>query len=185
MTKQRIVITGGSGFIGSFLVKRLVQEDFWDIVVLDRHPNPVQDARFVKCDVFSLTKTLNDEIQEDDIVIHLACTTIPGPGTSEENPALDAQENIGGTVRLLDVCRKKGIRKFIFPSSGGTVYGNSNQTLHCENDSLHPRSSYGAIKVATETYLGVYQHLYGLRHAILRISNPYGRKKIGNKKIIA
>ena len=155
----------------------------FDVIVLDRNPKPRQGARFVTCDIFTDWQILKEEIHTDDTVIHLASTSVPGPGTGEDQRVEDARDNIGGTISLLEICAAKRIRKFIFPSSGGTVYGNRGTRFHVEEETLAPQSSYGAVKAATENYLGVFEHLYGLRHTILRISNPYGRKTMANKKL--
>lgn len=173
---ERIVITGGSGFIGSFLVDRLIRDGFSNVVVLERTPAPHTSVTHHTCNVFRDTDLLNTYIHEGDTVVHLACTTMPS--TSELNRVKDAEENISGTLRLLDICKEKKIKKFIFASSGGTVYGNSSQRHYSEEDSTHPENSYGAIKLTIENYLGVYNHLYNLKYVTLRIANPYGRKKL-------
>jgi len=178
---QRIIITGGSGFIGSFLIETLIKKGFTAVTVLDKNPQPQTGATHLTCNVFRDVHLLKEHITEGSIVVHLACTTIPS--VSEKDSAMDAQENIAGTLRLMDVCREKKVRKFIFASSGGTVYGNSSRKPHTEKDATEPENSYGAIKLALEKYLGVYEHLYGMKHAILRISNPYGRRKLVSTKL--
>ncbi len=178
---QRIIITGGSGFIGSFLVQRLVKKGLSNVIVLDKHPELLNGAYHVVCDVFKEIKILRDILQEGDIVVHLACTTIPG--TSEIEVVKDAGENIAGTLTFLNVCRDKKVGKIIFPSSGGAIYGNQGKETYAETDRTNPVSSYGVIKLAIEKYLGVYEHLYGLKNTILRIGNPYGRKKFVNSKL--
>jgi UDP-glucose 4-epimerase len=178
---QRIVITGGSGFIGSFLVEKLIKQGFSNVIVLDKTPKAQTGATYLTCDVFWDSHLIEEYIKKDDIVVHLACTTIPS--TSEVNRSRGAEDNIVGSLRLLEVCKKKEIKKFIFASSGGTVYGNSGRKPHTEEDATHPENSYGAIKVALENYLGVYKHLHGMKHVILRIANPYGRKQLVNTKL--
>lgn len=175
---SKIIVTGGNGFIGSFLVEKLADTGH-NVVVLDKNPCSPHGhrAEFRTCNVFF--DSLDEHIEEGDIVVHLACSTIPG--TSAENPARDAEENIVGTIRLLDVCRKRNIKKFIFPSSGGAIYGHCDKP-HTESDETDPQSFYGVIKLAIEKYLSVYEHQYGMKYATLRISNPYGRKILSNKK---
>lgn len=178
---RRIIITGGSGFIGSFLVEKLIAKGFTNVIVQDKNPQPQPGGTFVQCDVFRDVALLKKYITEGSVVIHLACTTMPS--VCENDTMTDAEKNIAGTLHLLNVCRDQKIGKFIFGSSGGTVYGNSGKKRNKEKDSTNPENSYGAIKLAIEKYLGVYQHLYGMKHVILRIANPYGRKRITHMKI--
>ena len=178
---QRIVITGGSGFVGSFLIDRLIKEEFKNIVVLDRGSKPRKGAKFIKCDVFKNEAILKKNIHRNDIVIHFACSTIPG--TSEANPVKDAEKNITGTLKLIEICKNKGIKKFLFASSGGAIYGNSSRAVHVETDPTNPQSFYGVIKLVIEKYLAVYKHLYKLSYVALRVSNLYGRKTLPNENI--
>jgi len=98
------------------------------------------------------------------------------PSISEIDRVKDVKENIIGSLNLLEICSAKKIKKFIFVSSGGTVYGNDSKRRFKESSVLNPRNSYGVIKVATEKYIGMFYHLDGMNYAILRLSNPYGRK---------
>jgi UDP-glucose 4-epimerase len=178
---QRIVITGGSGFIGNFLIDRLIKEGYKNIVVLDRHSKHRKGAKFIKCDVLGNGTAFKKNIERNDIVIHLACSTIPG--TSETDPILDAEKNIAGTLRLLEACKDIKIKKILFPSSGGAIYGNHSRKRHRETDPTGPQSSYGVIKLAIEKYLAVYNHLYKLPYVGLRLSNLYGRRNLRNDQL--
>ena len=107
-----------------------------------------------------------------DVCYHLISTSVPV--TSNANPAKDAQENIVGTLHLLDVARSAGVKKIIFPSSGGAIYGLPRTPVLDESHPTAPVSSYGIAKLAVEKYLALYYDLYGLDYCALRIANPYG-----------
>lgn len=160
--KRRIIITGGNGFIGTALREKLAARGYSSVI----SPNTRLSNRS------AFTKIL----QKNDIVVHLACSSTPA--ISERNPQKDVEENLLGTLYLLDACREKNIRKFIFASSGGTVYGNIARKPSKESDPTEPKNSHGVLKLAIEKYIGVYKNLCGMDFAILRIGNPYGRKKI-------
>ena len=180
LKQQRIVITGGGGFIGSFLTEKLVRRGFKNIVVMDKNPRPQIGVHYVKCDVFTDQAILREQIRARDVIIHLACSTTPG--LSETNYVKDAEENIVGTLKLLEICKNKKIKKFIFASSGGTIYGNRYGACK-ESDEIHPINFYGTIKLVIEEYLYVHKHLYDIPYVIARISNPYCRKTLDRKKL--
>lgn len=115
---------------------------------------------------------LNKVIKEHDIVIHLACSTTLF--FSEENQAKDIHENVIGTLNLLDVCKSKKIDKFIFFSSGGTVYGDINK-LAKETYKTELINSHGVMKLSLENYVKIYKRMHDLDYLILRVANPYGR----------
>jgi UDP-glucose 4-epimerase len=108
-----------------------------------------------------------------DIVFHLIGTTLPD--TSNDNPAYDIESNVIATIRLLDTARAMKVRKVVFISSGGTVYGIPTRLPISEDHPTAPICSYGITKLAVEHYLRLYHYLHGLDYCILRLSNPYGR----------
>lgn len=157
---SRIIITGSTGFIGSALIKALrVRSHLAVIAPSTRLSERTKLARML-C--------------EGDTVVHLACSTTPAG--AEQNRQKDVEENIIGTLNLLDACIEKKIAKFIFASSGGTVYGKHSKHPIKESDPIEPQGAYGAMKLAIEKYIGVYGHLYNMPFTIVRIANPYGRK---------
>jgi UDP-glucose 4-epimerase len=173
MKKQRVVITGGSGFIGSYLIENLRKDrNIGTIVSLSRNPKKVKGVQPEKSD-FANEKTLNRILKKDDIVVHLACSTTPQ--LSETDRVQDIEDNVIKTVRLLEICKNKQIKKFIFMSSGGTVYGYSGKKSHRENENCSPINSHGVMKLTIEKYLEVFRHQYGLNYIVIRTSNPYGR----------
>ena len=89
----------------------------------------------------------------------------------------DVESNLLGTIRLLDHAVKSGLKKIIFVSSGGTVYGKPLQTPIPETHPTNPLCSYGINKLSIEKYLGLYHELYGLDYTVLRMSNPFGERQ--------
>ena len=107
-----------------------------------------------------------------DVCFHLISTSVPV--TSNANPAKDAQENIIGTLQMLDAAVAAGVKKIIFPSSGGAIYGKTHTPMISESHPTAPCSAYGIAKLAIENYLRLYHDLYNLDYFALRIANPYG-----------
>lgn len=115
---------------------------------------------------------IREALEGIDVVFHLASTTLPK--TSNDDPGYDVRSNVVDTIQLLEVCVDAGVRKVIFASSGGTVYGVPERLPIKEDHPTNPISSYGIVKLTIEKYLGLLHYLYGLDYAALRISNPYG-----------
>src|SRR5690606_19499579 len=114
-------------------------------------------------------------------VVHLASTVIPS--TSNADPIFDVQTNLVGALNILDAAVEHKIKKLVFLSSGGTVYGEGTGKPFKEDDPTNPICSYGIVKLAIEKYIQMYHQLYGLPHAILRVSNPYGPGQLGEKPL--
>jgi len=110
-----------------------------------------------------------------DICYHFVSTTLPK--SSNADPVFDVETNLLGTVRLLTHAVKAGVKKVIFVSSGGTVYGVPKQVPIPETHPTDPICSYGITKLAIEKYLGLFKQLHGLDYTVLRISNPYGERQ--------
>jgi UDP-glucose 4-epimerase len=111
-----------------------------------------------------------------DVVYHLISTTIPQ--SSNQNPIYDVESNLVATLNLLEIAKESKVRKVIFVSSGGTVYGTPQTTPIQEIHRTDPTCSYGITKLAVEKYLGLYHRLYGLNYCILRVANPYGERQL-------
>ena len=110
-----------------------------------------------------------------DVVFHLVSTSVPS--TSNLDPIADIQGNLVPAVQLLDQMIRLDVRRVVFLSSGGTVYGNPTTSPVDETHPLKPICSYGVVKVAIENYLFMYQKLYGIEPVVLRPSNPVGPRQ--------
>jgi UDP-glucose 4-epimerase len=173
----RVLVIGGCGFIGSHVVDCLLQGGV-EVRVLDRRPEafraPLPGVDYVLGD-FADTAQVFEALAGMDAVVHLASTTVPA--TSNLDPVADISGNLIPLVRLLGVMRSAGVRKMVYLSSGGTVYGVPQTDPVAENHPLNPISSYGIVKIAIENYLFMEQALHGLQPVVLRASNPYGPRQ--------
>lgn len=177
---MKILITGGSGFIGSTLALSLANNGH-EVAILDRRPNPALSAiRFWQGE-FSDSSLLDTALEEVEVVYHLAWSTIPA--TSNADPEADASANVIGTLRLLNACVKKGVRRIVFSSTGGAVYGNTEISPVAEDAPTNPLCSYGITKLAVEKYLGLFAHLKKMDYVALRISNAYGPHQDPKSKV--
>jgi UDP-glucose 4-epimerase len=178
-----VLITGGSGFIGSHVADQFVASG-WDVFVLghgNRAPNALpNDSRFIRGRVGD--RTLLEQIfcLGLDGVIHSACSTVPT--SSNEDKVTDARNNLLESLQLFECCVKHKIPKLIFASSGGAIYGIPQQLPIPEESPTNPICSYGIVKLALEKYLELYRCLHGLNYVSLRISNPYGPRQDPNGK---
>jgi len=174
---MKILILGGNGFIGSHLVDRLLGEG-QTVRVFDKYeeryrkPLPLVDYRFGD---FGNRGLLAEALVGIDTVIHLVSTSLPK--TSNDDPAYDVQSNVIETLFLLEKCVEMGIKKVVFISSGGTVYGRPVQVPIPEDSPTEPQCSYGITKLTIEKYLALYQQLHGLDYTIVRPSNPFGSRQ--------
>ncbi|MDD5360971.1 MAG: NAD-dependent epimerase/dehydratase family protein [Ignavibacteria bacterium] len=176
---MKILITGGAGFIGSNIADAYVKLGH-DVTVLDNLSTG--NKRFInkKCRFYKLD-LINDDIEKVfrkerfDIVNHHAAQI--NPKKSIEDPCADAELNIKATLRLLELSVKYKIKKFIFASSGGAVYGEQKDFPAQENHVLNPLSPYGISKLSVEKYLDFYNKYYGLKYVTLRYSNVYGQRQ--------
>jgi UDP-glucose 4-epimerase len=176
---MKVVIMGGGGFLGSHLSETLLAQGE-EVQVFDQ-----PSARYLEYSSQRGAKILtgnfldpsavSDAISDCDVVYHLVSATVPQ--TSNENPRYDVEINLIGTLQLLELIRKSHVKKIIFSSSGGTVYGIPQEIPIKENHPTDPISSYGIVKLAIEKYLHLYWTLYGMDYCILRISNAYGARQ--------
>lgn len=178
---QRCLVLGGRGFIGSHLVDALLDQGYI-VRCFDRpHVAPLGNShlnnpRFELCEGDLASEAdVAEALIGCDICYHLVSTTLPK--SSNADPVFDVESNLLGTVRLLTHAVKSGVRKVIFVSSGGTVYGVPAQVPIPETHPTDPVCSYGITKLAIEKYLGLFQQLHGLEYSVLRIANPYGERQ--------
>lgn len=181
---MRCLILGGAGFIGSHIADALSGRGH-HVRVFDR-PN-IDLANLRKCldsargsveilgGDFNNIADVADAVENMDVAIHLVCTTVPG--TSNENPIYDVESNVIGTLRFLELAVEKGMKKVVFASSGGTVYGNPLTLPIPETHPTDPKCAYGITKLMIEKYLKLFHTLHGLDYVVLRSGNPYGERQ--------
>ena len=173
---KRILVTGGAGFIGFHLCKKLTDLGL-DVTIYDNlssgkieNVKDVPKAKFVKGDILDLNKLCS--IEKADVIFHLAAQVVVP--YSMENPTEDFETNARGTLNVLEKARKDGSR-LVFASSAA-VYGNPSQMPTSETYGFHPFSCYGLSKVVGEEYCQMYAIQYGLDITILRFANVYGSR---------
>ena len=171
------LVLGGNGFIGSHLVDCLHRHGhkvriFDQQYELYRPPLPYVDYHLGD---FGNRGMLAQALKEIDIVFHLISTTVPK--TSNSDPAFDVSSNVVETIFLLEQCVKENVKKVVFASSGGAVYGTPEHLPVGEDSPMNPESSYGITKLTIEKYMKLFYQLHGLDYAIVRPSNPYGPRQ--------
>lgn len=166
------VVLGGNGFIGSTLVTRLLGLGH-AVRVFDRgvSAHSSKSFEFFAGD-FTTHADFTELLHGADVVFHLISTTLPN--TSVDNTSADVRGNLLPTLRLLEQMHKQGVSRIVFPSSGGTVYGEAQYLPIDEKHPTEPIVPYGATKLAIEKYLAIFRHARQLDPICLRISNPYG-----------
>ena len=177
------MILGGAGFLGSHLAEALLARGR-RVRIFDREnvdQTNLQDIQgefeFVGGD-FQSEADQNRAIDGAETVFHLVSTTIPA--SSNQDPVFDVETNLLPTVRLLEQAGRTGIKRVLYLSSGGTVYGRPDAVPISEDHPTQPTVSYGVTKLAIEKYMDLFHHLYGLSYRVLRLSNPYGpRQRLG------
>lgn len=172
---MKVLVLGGSGFIGSALIGGLLNQGH-QVKIFDRNieavrqqfPEITDAVQADFADVMSLTEAMSGV----DIIFHLISTSVPA--TSNKNPVHDIESNLVNTVKLLELMRNADVKRIVYLSSGGTVYGAPKSLPITEVHPTNPTCSYGIVKLAIEKYLQMYAELYQLDVTILRPSNPYG-----------
>jgi UDP-glucose 4-epimerase len=177
---MKIVIFGGGGFIGSTIADRLLQ-DGHALRIFERPRVPpyrtfgaAEAVEWMTGD-FGSVHDLNSALDGVDAVLHLVSTTLPK--SSNDDPIYDVQSNLVATLQLLNAMEARQVRRIVFISSGGTVYGNPQYLPIDEKHPTEPQVSYGITKLAIEKYLQLYQSQHGIKATILRVANPYGERQ--------
>ena len=174
-TVERVLVTGGCGFIGANLVRRIGAGRGWPVRVVDdlrtgRESYVTPDLAEVVIGDVADPAVLEPALEGVDAVVHLASQT--GVLPSVEDPARDFEGSILTTFRVLDACRQRGIDRVVFASSGASV-GDVTPPIH-ENVVPRPLSPYGAGKLAGEAYVQGFAASFGMQTSALRFSNVYG-----------
>lgn len=175
--KEKVLVVGGNGFIGSHLVDALL-DDNYQVSVYDLSKDKIRgeldDVTYYYGSIEEMA-LLERAVEPQEIIIHLVSTTVPG--SSNKNMAFDIRTNLIASVNLLQIMKNLGKERIIYLSSGGTVYGNTETYPIPESHILEPISSYGIVKLAVEKYLLMFQELYGLKPLIFRPANIYGPRQ--------
>jgi len=175
----KILVTGGAGFIASQVADAFINEGH-EVFILDnlstgfeKNINP--KAKFIKDDITNKAISVLFEKEKFDIVNHHAAQM--DVRRSVADPAFDANTNILGTINILQNCIKTEVKKFMFASTGGAVYGEQSYFPADEQHSASPLSPYGISKLAVEKYLYFYNVQYKFNYTILRYANIYGPRQ--------
>jgi UDP-glucose 4-epimerase len=175
---MRVLLTGGAGFIGSHVAEALLERSH-EVAVLDnlssgKYENVPEGARLFGEDIRSGCEEVFQEFRPE-VLCHQAAQM--DVRRSVREPDFDADVNVLGTIRLLQNCAKYGVRRVIFASTGGAVYGEQEEFPAPEDHPQYPVSPYGVSKLAGERYLHFYHVQYGLSYAALRYANVYGPRQ--------
>jgi len=176
---MKFLVTGGAGFIGSNVVDGLIEAGY-EVVVVDnlitgKRENVNPKARFYRVDITSPDLEEVFERERPDYVNHHAAQM--NVRKSVDDPMYDARVNVLGSVNLLELCRRYEVKKVIYASTGGAVYGEPLYLPVDEDHPVNPLSPYGVTKHTVEHYLYFYGANYGLRYTILRYPNIYGPRQ--------
>ncbi|HCV28671.1 MAG TPA: NAD-dependent epimerase/dehydratase family protein [Dehalococcoidia bacterium] len=174
-----VVVTGGAGFIGSHVVDRLLDNDYQVTVIDDlssgKPENLPEGVELIAADITSDVAADAIKVVAPELIVHAAAQISVSLSTRE--PLLDARINVLGTVNVLEAARVSGTQKFVFFSSGGTVYGQPDDLPVSESYPTGPENPYGASKLTGELYLDMYRRTYGIESTVLRLANIYGPRQ--------
>lgn len=177
---KRVVVTGGAGFIGSHLVSSLVERGD-QVLVIDNFSTSSRDTEVLRgvgvvdADICSDAAGAAVRDFRPQSIFHLAAQI--NVRKSVEDPAFDAQQNVLGTVRLLEAAQRVGVSQFILASTGGAIYGEQESFPADESHPVRPKCPYGVSKLAAEQYLAYFGTYGGMRTVSMRLANVYGPRQ--------
>ena len=176
---MNILVTGGAGFIGSHLVDAYVA-DGHNVVVVDDLSSGVKEnlnpkAEFCQLDIRSQEIAQVFQRHSFDVVNHHAAQM--DVRRSVADPKFDASVNVIGGLNIFESARQSGVKKIIFSSTGGAIYGEQDSFPADEEHPVRPLSPYGIAKFVTENYLFYYKEVHGIDHVVLRYANVYGPRQ--------
>ena len=177
---MRILVTGGAGFIGSYVVDACISAGH-SVAVVDnlstghkKNLNPAADFHQVDIRDQAALRQVFTAVKPEIVNHHAAHVSVRH---SVSSPSYDAEVNVLGSINVLECAREVGARKVIYSSSGGTVYGEPDSCPCTEDHPIQPLSPYGASKYIVEHYLRLYHLNFGLQHTVLRYGNVYGPRQ--------
>lgn len=186
---SKILVTGGAGFIGSTLVDKLISEGH-DVVVIDDLSSGKKDyvnpkAKLYEVDICSPKVRKIFSKEKFDYVYHLAAQI--DVRKSVADPEYDNKINALGGLNIIKHAHSSEVKKIIFASTGGAIYGDAEEIPTTENSPTYPVSPYGIHKLTVEKYLNYYYQVYGLNYTVLRFANVYGPRQFkgGEAGVIA
>lgn len=176
---MRHLVIGAAGFIGTNLTIALSQKAEDEITVVDARKEffAALEGRNLK-NVIIREAAINEDtnfdelLQKQEVVYHLVSTTVPS--TSNQQVSKELSANVIMTANLLEACVRCGVKRIVFISSGGTVYGKEQKCPLKEDTPTNPICSYGVQKITIEKLLYLYNYMYSLDYRIVRLANPYG-----------
>lgn len=175
---MRVLLTGGAGFIGSHVADHLLARGHEVAIVDDlssgKRDNVPEGARFYELDIRSGCAEVFGDFEPEALCHQAAQMDVR---RSVREPDFDASVNVLGTIRLLENCIDTEVRKVVFASTGGAVYGEQREYPATEEHPQYPISPYGVSKLAGERYLHYYHVQYGLPYIALRYANVYGPRQ--------
>lgn len=176
---MRVLLLGAAGFIGTNLTIELEKKNKYKITLVDKKKeyfNSIINMELNNVHIVESSLTVNMDfdsvLKDQDVVYHLVSTTVPT--TSNQHIAQELVSNVIFSANLFEACIRCGVKKVVFISSGGTVYGKEVDCPLKEKAATNPISSYGVQKVTIEKLLYLYRYMYGLDYRIIRLANPYG-----------
>ena len=188
---KKILVTGGCGFVGSNLVRLLLEKGYIVTVIDSLEKGRIEylrglDVSFIECNLLDERK-LNESFANHDAVFHLAA--YGSVIESIEDPVTNFKVNVQGTFNVLSACVKNNIKKVIFSSTGGALMGNATPPVN-EQTVPKPISPYGASKMACEGYCSAFSEAYSLPTVVFRFANVYGpfsahKQGVFNKYLLA
>jgi len=177
---MKILVTGGAGFIGSHVVDALLQKNS-EVIIVDnlstgKKENINSSAKFIEADITEFGRM--DEIfvtEKPEVIFHLAAQI--DVRKSVADPMGDAKTNILASLNLIRLSHQYAVKKFIFASTGGAIYGDTDERPTPEKSPEWPLSPYGIAKLTVDKYLFYHQAVYGLPYTSLRYGNVYGPRQ--------
>ena len=172
---KRVLVTGGAGFIGSHIADAFIERGDHVIIVDNlstgdkRNVSP--KAQFIEADL----RSFDLRPLRPDVVVHEAAQV--DVRKSVDDPAYDAEVNVIASLRVLQQCVEAGVKRFLFASTGGAIYGEPLFAPQTEEHAANPLSPYGCAKLAVEHYMHYYREIHGLKTVALRYANVYGPRQ--------